>query len=129
MSFRKDEEWMRDTIPYDKVCLGVVLTYSLFFGDKSQSSLGDKIPRERTAYHESFWRVCLLTDKGSSQKTSPCICCFSRVQNSNFLLFLNKPLPPLFFAGKITDSFLFKGSNLSSLRVWLVSVGKDCLLA
>lgn len=67
----------------DRVCLAVVSTSSLLSCDESQSSVGDETGSGTLWQWSCFWRMGLQADKGSSEKASPHLCCFSRLARNN----------------------------------------------
>lgn len=88
MLFRKDERALRRTdggIIRDEFCLGMVWASRLFFCDNRQPSLVEETPREEIYDNSVPFGGFIFQregDKGSSEKASPCICCFSSAYSS-----------------------------------------------
>lgn len=68
---------MRDVIVCVRICLEVVSLLVSSPCNKSQLSLVMKLLGGDLWQFSSFWRICLQADKGSAEKASPWICCFS----------------------------------------------------
>lgn len=120
MTFRKEEwvfkEKMEDVIACDKVCLVSVISSPVI---KVHLPWWITFLDRGCMPSELLWRLCLLGDKGNSEKASPWICCVSGANSSHTHTWKSIYWSSIFWDSMSSYASVVMSYPLSAASEWL----------